>query len=83
MVLLKTSSFLTTVCPSDYLAFLKEPVCSKLSFVSLFVLHHLDLLPVTQFISESVDVNSLVEVSHEEYSVSLLIGETGIDTRGR
>lgn len=56
-------SFLTTVCPSDYLAFLKGPVYLEQSFVSLFMLHHQDLLPVTQFISENVYDNSLVEES--------------------
>lgn len=40
------------------------------------MLQHLDLLSDSQ----KVFANSLVEVSHEEYSVSLLIGERGIYT---
>lgn len=59
----KTTLFLTRVCPSDYLAVLKGPVYLELSFVNLFMLRHLDLLPATQLISESIYNNSLVEES--------------------
>lgn len=51
------------LCLWFFLAFLKGPVYLELSFVNLFMLHHLDLLPVTQFFSESVYDNSLVEES--------------------